>query len=109
MKTNAYAVILTTTSSLGEAEKIARALLAGKLAACVQVLPIKSYYPWQGQVQVDDEQLLLIKCRSADFEAIATCIRANHSYELPEIVQLPITNGLQDYLGWISQVTGERS
>jgi periplasmic divalent cation tolerance protein len=100
-----YAVVLTTTSSANQAEKIALALLEGRLAACVQVLPMKSFYPWQGQIQHDHEYLLLIKCKAANFEGIEACIKANHSYELPEVVQLPIMTGSQEYLCWISQVT----
>ena len=105
MKANEYAVVFTTTSSAGEAEKIAHALLSRRLAACVQVLPMKSYYPWQGQIQYDEENLLVIKCKNADFKEIELCIKANHSYELPEVVQLPIITGSQENLHWISQVT----
>ena len=105
MNPSDYAVVLTTTASEEETEKIAQALLEQRLAACVQATPIKSYYTWKGQVHQDQEALLLIKCKAADYAEIEKCIRANHSYEVPEIVQLPLTNGSQDYLGWISQVT----
>ncbi len=101
----AYAIVMTTTSSQAAAEKIAQALLAQRLAACIQITPIKSYYIWQGSVNIDDEQSLLIKCKQVDFPDIQKCIKENHSYEVPEIIQLPITAGSPAYLQWISQVT----
>jgi periplasmic divalent cation tolerance protein len=100
-----YAIVITTTSSKAEAESIARALLAQRLAACIQVTQIQSYYTWKENVNIDDEQLLLIKCKQADFADLQECIKANHSYEVPEIVQVPITAGLPDYLAWIGDVT----
>jgi periplasmic divalent cation tolerance protein len=100
-----YAIVITTASSKDEAEQIARALLAGRLAACIQVTQIQSYYTWKERVNVDDEQLLLIKCKQADFGDIQQCIIANHSYEVPEIVRIPIDAGLPAYLQWISAVT----
>jgi periplasmic divalent cation tolerance protein len=100
-----YSIVITTTSSKEEAEQIARALLTECLAACIQVTEIKSYYTWKGSVNVDDEQILFIKCKQADFADIQECIKTNHSYEVPEIVQLPITAGLPDYFHWISSVT----
>jgi periplasmic divalent cation tolerance protein len=106
-----YAIVITTTSSKAEAESIARALLAQRLAACIQVTQIQSYYTWKENVNIDDEQLLLIKCKQVDFSEIQQCIIANHSYELPEIIQVPITAGLPGYLDWIGAVTrssGER-
>ncbi len=100
-----YAIAMTTTSSKTEAETIARALLERRLAACIQVTQIQSYYTWKESVNVDDEQLLLIKCKAADFADIQECIKANHSYEVPEIVLVPITAGLPEYFQWISEVT----
>ena len=100
-----YAIVMTTVSSQEEANRIARALLAQRLAACVQVSQIQSYYTWQGSLNIDDERMLMIKCKQADFAAIQDCIKINHSYEIPEIVQIPITAGLPDYLGWIGEVT----
>jgi periplasmic divalent cation tolerance protein len=105
MNPTGYSVVLTTTASDEETEKIAHALLAGKLAACVQATQVKSCYTWKGEVRIDHENLLFIKCKATDYAGIEECIRANHSYEVPEIVQLPLTAGSQDYLDWISQVT----
>jgi periplasmic divalent cation tolerance protein len=100
-----YAIAMTTTSSKAEAETIARALLERRLAACIQVTQIQSYYTWKESVNVDDEQLLLIKCKEADFADLQECIKANHRYEVPEIVLVPITAGLPEYLAWIRSVT----
>jgi periplasmic divalent cation tolerance protein len=102
---NSYAVVITTAGSPEEAEKIAMALLDRKLAACIQVTQIKSYYFWEGKVNADPEQLLLIKCKAADYEAIESCIREVHSYDVPEVVQLPVTAGSSSYLKWITDVT----
>jgi periplasmic divalent cation tolerance protein len=100
-----YAIVTTTVESSTDAAKIANALLAEGLAACVQVMPIQSYYTWQGEVNIDSEQLLIIKCKQADFVQIQQCIQANHNYELPEIVLVPISAGLPAYLQWIDEVT----
>jgi periplasmic divalent cation tolerance protein len=100
-----YAIVMTTVSSKEDADKIARTLLAQRLAACIQVSQIQSYYTWQGSLNIDDEHMLVIKCKQADFNEIQDCIRANHRYEIPEIIQLPITAGLPDYLNWIGEVT----
>jgi periplasmic divalent cation tolerance protein len=106
MNSTKYAVVLTTTASDAETEKIALALLERKLAACVQAVKINSFYTWKGQIHQDHENLLFIKCKAADYAGIESCIRLNHSYEIPEIVQLPLSAGSQDYLDWIREVTG---
>lgn len=100
-----YSIAIATAGSKEEAEKLARALLDQGIAACIQVNQIKSYYRWKGNVNVDDEQILLIKCKHADFADIQKCIKENHSYEVPEIIEIPITAGSPDYLNWISEVT----
>jgi periplasmic divalent cation tolerance protein len=100
-----YAVVLTTTASNEETEKIAHALLEQKLAACVQAAPIKSYYTWEDRIQEDHENLLFIKCKAVDYAQIEACIRANHSYQVPEIVLLLLSAGSQEYLDWIRRVT----
>ena len=98
-------VVITTTATKEEADKLARILLSQRLAACIQVTQIASYYTWNGAVNVDDEQILLIKCLAINFPAIEQCIKDNHSYEIPEIIQLPIEAGSPDYLKWIADVT----
>ena len=103
--TNDYAVIITTTNSADHAEQLARKLVDSRLAACVQVQPIRSFYRWKGEVCADAELLLLIKSRSELFGQLERVIKANHAYETPEIVQLPITAGSAEYLRWVDEAT----
>ncbi len=100
-----FSVVITTVESRAAADNLARLLLAQQLAACIQVTPIVSYYTWNGEVNVNDEQMLTIKCPANNFPEIEQCIKANHNYEIPEIIQLSIEAGSADYLNWISNVT----
>jgi periplasmic divalent cation tolerance protein len=100
-----YGVVMTTTATKDEAQKIAKALLAEKLAACVQLMPIESYYTWKGALANDAEILLLIKTKTALFDAAIRAIKAIHPYETPEIVATPFTAGFAGYFGWIDDVT----
>jgi periplasmic divalent cation tolerance protein len=102
---NKFSVVITTTATREEADKLARLLLSQQLAACIQVTQIASYYTWNEAVNIDNEQMLFIKCPAINFAAIEQCIKDNHSYEIPEIIQLPIEAGSLDYLQWISEVT----
>jgi periplasmic divalent cation tolerance protein len=99
--------MLTTTSSREEAQKLARLLIEEKLAACVQLLPIESFYFWEGKTQNEAEVLLLIKTRSALFDKASARIKAVHSYTVPEIVALPFSAGFAGYLDWIGEVTSQ--
>ena len=99
-----YVTVLTPTASEAAAEAIAEALLAAELAACVQITATRSLYVWNGQLQRETEQLLLIKTRAALFEIVRAKIRTMHSYETPEIVALPIVAGDADYLSWMAGV-----
>jgi len=100
-----YGVLLTTMPGREEAAKIAKLLIDEKLAACVQLLPIESFYAWQGKTQNETEILLLVKTRSALFEPAIARIKAVHSYSVPEIVAMPFAAGFAGYLDWIDQVT----
>jgi periplasmic divalent cation tolerance protein len=100
-----YGVMLTTTPTRDEAAKIAKLLIDEKLAACVQLLPIESFYVWQGATQNEPETLLLIKTRAALFDRAIARIKAVHSYTVPEIVAMPFTAGFAGYLNWIGEVT----
>jgi periplasmic divalent cation tolerance protein len=100
-----FGVLLTTTPTRDEAQKIARLLIEEKLAACVQLLPIESFYFWQDKTQNEAEILLLIKTRAALFDAATARIKDIHSYTVPEIVALPFAAGFQGYFDWIGQVT----
>ncbi|MBW4423822.1 MAG: divalent-cation tolerance protein CutA [Nostoc desertorum CM1-VF14] len=98
-----YGVVLVTASNMQEAEAIANALVSAKLAACVSLLPIHSIYTWQGELYKEQEWQLLIKTDLAQFPTLEAKIRELHSYEVPEIIALPIVAGSQAYLQWISQ------
>ena len=98
-------VVLTTLSSRDEARTLAGELVERRLAACVQMLPIESIYTWQGELQHDDEVLLLIKTRRELYAPLETFIRETHRYEVPEIVQLPVAAGSAAYLRWLADVT----
>lgn len=98
-----YGVVLVTTASRAEAEAIATSLVQSQLAACVSLLPIHSIYTWQGKLHQEQEWQLLIKTDLTQFQALATKIRELHSYEVPEIIALPLVAGSQPYLQWISE------
>ena len=102
---NEYSIIITTAGSKDTAKKIANFLVEKNLAACAQMFPIESVYSWQGKIHQDNEIALFIKSKTALFDKIAEAIKANHEYEVPEIIQIPVTNGLPDYLKWIDGCT----
>lgn len=97
-----YGVVLVTAGSQQEAEAIATYLVESKLAACVNILPIQSVYTWKGEINKEQEWQLLIKTDLAQFSNLEAKIRELHSYEVPEIIALPILAGSQSYLNWIS-------
>jgi periplasmic divalent cation tolerance protein len=98
-------VILTTVGSQDEAQGMADVLVSRKLAACVQIVDIASTYRWKGELQHDNEHLLLIKTSAHLYQQVETAIVENHSYDVPEVVQLPIVGGLKSYLDWITENT----
>lgn len=100
-----YSIIMTTTGNEEQAEELAKKILASKLAACIQVQNIKSFYTWKNEQCSDPECLLLIKSRSDLFDSLRSFILKNHSYETPEIIQVPIIDGHAGYLSWIDEVT----
>lgn len=100
-----YCLVLTTVSTALQAETLARQIVETGLGACVQIEAIRSIYRWQGALCDEPEQRLSIKTRTARFEALERFIRAHHSYETPEIVQLPITAGSVAYLQWVDEGT----
>ena len=100
-----YCVVLTTCGGKEDAEKLASLLVESRLAACVQITGITSLYEWNGEVNRDDEQLLLIKATTAQYDKIEEMISQNHRYDVPEIIQIPITDGSDAYLQWIAAVT----
>ena len=101
-----YGMLLTTVASRDDAAKIANLLIEEKLAACVQLLPIESFYRWEGKTQNEAELLLLIKTRTALFETAIARIKTVHPYTVPQIVGTQFLAGFQGYLDWIDQNTG---
>ena len=97
-------LVMTTCPDHALAEKIAHSLVENHHAACVNILPpIQSIYRWQGKVISEAEVLLLIKTDEGHLPQVERCIRALHSYEVPEMIALPITHGHAPYLNWITE------
>ncbi len=95
-------VVLTTCPDADSADRLAEMVVARNLAACVNIQPqVRSIYRWQGNVERAAEHLLLIKTTAARYDELECLIRANHPYELPEVIAVPIVAGSSDYLGWI--------
>lgn len=96
-------LLLTTVSSREEANLLADELVSRRLAACVNIVgPIHSVYRWQDEVEHAEEFLLLIKSVEAQSAAIQEAIRELHSYQVPELIALNITGGLESYLNWLA-------
>ena len=103
-----YGVVFMTASSAEEAEKIAQGLVNQKLAACVNVFPaIKSFYWWEGKVCKDDELFLIAKIKTELYSEVEKAVKEMHSYDVPEIILLPIEEGSKAYLDWVTKVTGK--
>lgn len=102
-------VVITSCSSANEANLLAQKLVTEKLAACVSVLPgMRSFYRWKGQMESADEVLLLIKTSNNLFDPLRRALEAAHSYEVPEILALPVVDGAPRYLDWLSgELAGE--
>lgn len=100
-----YVVVTTTVAKKTDAQKLARLILESRLAACVQCERIESVYRWKGKIESAAEFRLTAKTRAALVAPLQTFIRANHAYELPEIVVTPIVAGLPPYLEWVATET----
>jgi periplasmic divalent cation tolerance protein len=96
-------VVMCAVGGRDEAAAIAQALVEGRLAACVQMMPIESWYRWDGAVQHEPEVMLHIKTMRHRFAELCEAIEALHSYDVPEIVALPITDASSRYLDWVRQ------
>ncbi|MFV2057836.1 MAG: divalent-cation tolerance protein CutA [Thiohalomonadales bacterium] len=98
-----FCLVLTTCPDKDSAHTVAHSLIEGRLAACVSILPpITSIYRWQGKIESNEELMLLIKTKNSQFSAIKEQILDVHPYELPEIISVPISNGLDQYLRWVA-------
>ncbi|MBC7006360.1 divalent-cation tolerance protein CutA [Photobacterium sp. BZF1] len=94
-------VVMTTFADENVGKTIIHSLIEKRLAACIQVQAIESYYHWEGKVNNDQEKLAIIKTTTNLYQQVEADILANHDYETPEIIQLPITAGYSEYLQWI--------
>lgn len=103
MNDNRFGVILVTIGNEKEALTMAKILVEENLAACVNFLPITSVYRWQTKICQDSEWQLIIKTDLSLFSALENRIKELHSYEMPEIIALPIINASQPYLNWIEE------
>lgn len=99
-------IAFVTAANADEATRIARALVEERLAACVNIVsPIVSAYRWEGQVQQDAEVLLIIKTTDARLPDLIRRVKALHSYQVPEVIAVPIADGSPDYLQWLLDET----
>ena len=97
-----YALILTTVSSEEEGHMIANELVKNKLAACVNIIPkVHSVFEWENDIQNETEVLLMIKTTKAREKDIYQTVQSLHSYDIPELITLPIDNGSDTYLHWL--------
>ena len=106
----AVVIVFSTFPSPETAADIARTLVEERLAACANVVgPIRSIYRWQGAVEDASEHLLLLKARASDVGALEARVRALHSYDVPEVLALPVRGGSAAYLAWLAESTDRGS
>lgn len=97
-----YIIVFITTSNKKEAKKLATALIKNRLAACVNIIGgLRSLFKWQGKLDEAQEVLLIVKSKKEKFNKIAKLVKSLHSYEVPEIIAIPIASGFKPYLKWI--------
>lgn len=103
IKSTQYKIVLVTVDSLEQGEKIAKVLLTEKLAACINMFPVASWYWWEGEINSSREHQLVIKTSVNKFSELADKIKTLHDYEVPEIIAIPITAGSKSYLDWLGK------
>ncbi len=100
-----FILVLVTTASKEEAEKIAQSLLEDKLIACANIIgPVTSHFHWLSKIDCAEECLVVMKSRMDLFGALVDSVKRLHSYEVPEVLALPIVAGSEAYLGWMGKV-----
>jgi periplasmic divalent cation tolerance protein len=100
-----YRLVYITAKDKEEANRIGQALVEEKLAACVNIHPIRSIFRWQGEISQEDEVAILAKTRAELVDEVMSRVKELHSYEVPCIIVLPLEKGNPDFLEWISQST----
>ena len=98
-------IVITTAPDREEAENLAEGILDNRLAACVQMADIRSFFLWEGAMQKESEVALYIKTTEARYSDLEAYIQEYHSYDVPEIIKLPVTGGLPGYLNWLDSTT----
>jgi len=107
MKEPGEIIVFITTSDEQEAENIAQLLLNKRLIACCNMVGgVRSMFRWQGALEIENECLMIIKTRSSLLDEVVEAVKSAHSYEVPEIIAVPVIGGNQDYLKWIGDETG---
>jgi len=102
-------VVFTTCASPDEAHRIAGDLITQRLAACVNLLPpVRSVYHWKGAIEEGEETFMIIKTSRSLFEQLKAAILRLHSYEVPEIIALPIIDGAAPYLAWMDKELAQK-
>jgi periplasmic divalent cation tolerance protein len=101
-----FLLVMTTCASKAEAEELAEKLLTVRLIACANIIPgVYSLFHWRGAIDRADEVILQLKCRKRYFKDLIEWIQTHHSYEVPEILAVPIVAGSQEYLDWMEEET----
>jgi len=99
-----YLVVFITTATAEEAGRIADILVSERKAACVSIISgLHSRFWWQGKIDSADEALLIVKTKAGLLDELIGLVKQNHSYEVPEVIALPIVGGNQDYLKWLGE------
>ncbi len=101
-----HVVMFVTAGTREEAEVIADVLLEQNKAACVNIVPaVDSHFRWEGELKTEQEALLIIKTRASLVEEVTSLVKAVHSYDVPEVIALPIIGGNPEYLAWLDTET----
>jgi len=107
MEESAYIVLFITTATAEEARQISNVLLNQRKAVCVNIVPnVSSLFWWQDKIESANENLLIVKTKASLLDEVVRLVIENHSYEIPEVIALPIIGGNQDYLKWIDKEAG---
>jgi periplasmic divalent cation tolerance protein len=102
-------IVVLSTAPPDRSESLARMLVDRRIAACVNVMPVRSYYRWKGEFCDEEEHLLIAKTTKEKAGDVIAAIRSRHPYEVPEIIALPVTEAFLPYLAWVHQETTEES
>jgi periplasmic divalent cation tolerance protein len=102
-------LIAYVTAPPDQAEPLARSIVEGRRAACVNLIPgVRSVYRWQGEVETDEETLLVVKVTAGGLDALVRYVEEHHPYETPEVIAMPVTGGASAYLAWVAENVDER-